>query len=175
MRTCSSCEDLPVYQCIRSATGMQQNSWKEQRSRATTASHSMSSGARCKASRQAMRAVRARRAKVEQNVCQRKERKWCAIVAVVRNSFCVLNATGTDHKTSWYKACVEHARGFAVVKRSSAARGARQANSSTRSGTNADARRAKPNCRPGARPKWRAWQASKQSASECTLSAQTAG
>ena len=47
--------------------GMQQNSWKEQRSSATTASHSMSSNARRKASRQAMRAVYAR-AQVEQNV-----------------------------------------------------------------------------------------------------------
>ena len=61
------------------------------------------------------------------------------------------------------------------VNRNSTARCALQANSSTRSGTNADARRAKPNCRPGARPKWQASQASKQSVSECTLPAQTAG
>ena len=53
--------------CARSVMGMQQNSWKEQRSSATTASHSKSSNARRKASRQAMRAVYAR-AQVEQNV-----------------------------------------------------------------------------------------------------------
>ena len=82
---------------------MQQNSWKEQRSSATTASHSMSSIARRKA-RQAMRAVYARRAKVEQNVRQRKERKWSAPAAVARNYFCVSMVAGTDHRTSWYKA-----------------------------------------------------------------------
>ena len=83
---------------------MQQNLWKEQRSSATTASHSMSSGTRCKANRQTMRAVHARRAKVEQNVRQRKERKWSAPAAVARNYFCVSMVAGTDHRRSCCKA-----------------------------------------------------------------------